>query len=163
MIADVGPVLAFYRREFAARNWKEESAVVNPDDAVLNLSFPDGTAVLKLSHKYDFTVVSLVQKINKPAAKAEPAVGTQSSGNDSIDAMMRQAQQMVRDATADAMKPPKVAQATNEPTETLRPLAGNDAPVPLPENAVDIDFASGRLEFSSASASSRWRSFIARP
>ncbi|HEY5217214.1 MAG TPA: hypothetical protein VIJ17_10035, partial [Pseudolabrys sp.] len=149
--AEVSTVLAFYRREFAARNWKEESAVVNPDDAVLNLSFADGTAVLKLSHKYDFTVVSLVQKINKPAVKAEPAVGTQSSGNDSIDAMMRQAQQMVRDATADAMKPPKVAQATNEPIETLRPLAGNDAAVPLPENAEDVESANGRLEFSSPS------------
>ena len=58
--------------------------------------------MLKLGHKYDLTIVSLVQQISKPAAKAEPAARTESSGNDSIDAMMRQAQQMVRDATADA-------------------------------------------------------------
>ena len=149
VIADVGPVLAFYRREFAARNWKEETAVVNPDDVVLNLSFPEGTAVLKLGHKYDFTVVSLVQIINKPAVKAEPAPGAK---DDSIDAMLRQAQQMVRDATADAMKLPKVAQATNEVAETLRPLAGNDAPVPVPETAEDVEFVDGKLEFSAASS-----------
>ena len=119
---------------------------------MLNFSSAEGTAVLKLGHKYDLTVVSLVQQVPKPVAKAEPAARTEPSGNDSIDAMMQQAQQMVRDATADAMKPPKVAQAANEPAETLRPLAGNDAPVPLPENAEDIDSDNGKLEFSSASS-----------
>jgi hypothetical protein len=33
----------------------------------------------------------------------------------------------------------------------LRPLAGNDTPVPLPETATDIEFANGKLEFSSTS------------
>ena len=149
--AEVGTVLAFYRRELAARNWKEETqgAVVNPDEVMLNFSSAEGTAVLKLSHKYDLTVVSLVQQVQQ--AGRQNRTGHQDDIGHSIDAMMRQAQQMVRDATADAMKPPKVAQADNEPTETLRPLAGNDAPVPLPENAEDID-AGGRLEFNSASS-----------
>jgi hypothetical protein len=155
--ADVGAVLAFYRREMPARRWKEEAqgAVVNPDDAVLTFASDEqGTAVLRLSQKYDFTVVSLVQKLPKPAVKAEPAARAEPSGNDSIDAMMKQAQQMVRDATADAigkMNAPKQAQTANEPVETLHPLAGNDAPVPLPETAEDVDFANGRLEFNSSS------------
>ena len=148
--AEVGTVLAFYRRELAARNWKEETqgAVVNPDEVMLKFSSAEGTAVLKLGHKYDLTIVSLVQQVAKPAAKAEPA-----AKDDSIDAMMRQAQQMMRDATADAMQAARagVAQAANEPAETLRPLAGNDAPVPVPEGAEDIEFDSGRLEFTSAS------------
>ena len=60
-------VLAFYRRELAARNWKEEAqgAVVNPDEVVLNFTAPEGPAVLKLGHKYDLTIVSLVQHIHE--------------------------------------------------------------------------------------------------
>ena len=65
---------------------------------------------------------------------------------------------MMRDATADAVsgaKPQqKMAQAANEPTEALRPLASNDAPVPVPENAEDVEFDGddGKLEFSSPSS-----------
>lgn len=149
--AEVSTVLAFYRREFAARNWKEETqgAVVNPEEVKLTFSSADGgTAVLKLGHKYDLTTVSLVQQVPKPAAKAEPA-----AKDDMADAIMKQAQQMIREATGDAIagkKSPKAAQA--DPVETLRVRAGNDAPVPLPETAEDVDFASGRLEFSSASS-----------
>jgi hypothetical protein len=150
--AEVGPVLAFYRRELAARNWKEETegAVLKPEEVVLNFSSAEGTAVLKLGHKYDLTNASLVQKISKPAAKAEPA-----AKDDTTDAFMRQAQQMMRDATADALartKSPKVAQAANEPAETLRALAKNDAPVPVPDTAEDVEFADGKLEFSSGSS-----------
>jgi hypothetical protein len=157
VIADVGTVLAFYRRELAARNWKEETqgAVITPDEVVLNYSPPEGSAVLKISRKYDLAVATIVQEIPKTAPKAEPVISTAPSGNDSIDAMMRQAQQMVRDATADAMKPPqKLAQATNEPAEALRPLTGNTAPVPVPENAEDVEFDGdeGKLEFSSSSS-----------
>ena len=74
--AEVSTVLAFYRRELAARNWKEETqgAVLNPDDVVLNFTAPEGSAVLKLGHKYDLTTVSLVLHIPKPAAKAEPPI-----------------------------------------------------------------------------------------
>ena len=40
---------------------------------------------------------------------------------------------MARDADMAARtKSSKVAQAANEPAETLRPLAGNTAPVPVP-------------------------------
>ncbi len=157
VIADVPTVLVFYRRELAARNWKEETqgAVITPDEVVLNYSPPEGSAVLKISRKYDLAVATIVQEIPKTAPKAEPVISIAPSGNDSIDAMMRQARQMVRDATADTMAKPqqKMAQAANEPTETLRPLAGNDAPVPVPENAEDVEFdgGDGKLEFSSPS------------
>jgi hypothetical protein len=149
--AGVDTVLAFYRRELAARNWKEEAqgAVITPDEVVLNFTAPEGTAVLKIGHKYDLTIVSLVQQLPKVVAKVAPA-----TGGDSIDAMLKEAQQMMRDATAEAQagaKSQKMAQA-NEPAETLRPLADNDAPVPVPEGAEDIEFDSGRLEFSSGAS-----------
>jgi hypothetical protein len=160
VIADVGTVLAFYRRELAARNWKEETqgAVVTPDEVVLNYSPPEGSAVLKISRKYDLAVATIVQQI--PPPKAAPAMSPGPAGkDDSVAAMMRQAEQMMRDATADAaaagVKPPqKMAQAANEPAEALRPLAGNTAPVPVPENADDVEFDGdeGKLEFSSPSS-----------
>ena len=62
MPAEVGTVLAFYRRELAARHWKEETqgAVVTPQAVTLNFTAPEGPAVLKLGHKYDLTIVNLV-------------------------------------------------------------------------------------------------------
>ncbi len=152
--AEVSTVLAFYRRELTARNWKEETqgAVLNPDKVVLNFTAPEGPAVLKLDHKYDLTIVSLVLHIPKPAAaKAEPA-----AQGDSVDALLKQAQQMMREAAADvtadrkspAAPPPKVA------GPSLRVLAENKAPVPVPDTAEDIAFdgADGKLEFNSASS-----------
>ena len=60
--AEVGTVLAFYRRELAARHWKEETqgAVLKPEEVILNFSSAEGTAVLKLGHKYDLTSASIV-------------------------------------------------------------------------------------------------------
>ena len=145
--AEVATVLAFYRRELTARNWKEETqgAVLMPDEVVLNFTPPEGTAVLKLGHKYDLTTVSLVQRLPKPIAR--PSNNT--SNNTSIDAMMKEAQEMIR--KAEVLSPPK-APPVNEPAETLRPLAGSNLPVPLPETAADIEVADGRLEFNSASS-----------
>jgi hypothetical protein len=148
--ADVSTVLAFYRRAFTARNWKEETqgAVVNPGDVTLTFTPPEGgSAVLKLGRKYDLTTVRLVQQLPKVAAKAEPATV------DPADAITKQVQEMVRAATADALAPtksPKAAQSTAQPTETLRALAGNVAPVPIPETAQEVDFTGGRLEFNVA-------------
>jgi hypothetical protein len=151
VIAEVDTVLAFYRRELAARHWKEETqgAVVTPQAVTLNFTAPEGPAVLKIGHKYDLTIVSLVLHLPKPVAKAEPA-----GKDDSVDGMMKQMQQMVRDATVDmnaASKPPKVAQAG--PAEKLRARADSDAPLPVPQDAEDVEFdgADGKLEFTSAS------------
>ncbi|MDI1344260.1 MAG: hypothetical protein PSV22_09205 [Pseudolabrys sp.] len=157
VIADVPTVLAFYRRELAARNWKEEAqgAVITPDEAVLNYSPPEGSAVLKISRKYDLAVATIVQQIPVAAPKAAPALPSGPAGkDDSIGAMLKEAQQMMRDADAmpAAKAPQKMAQA--DPAEALRPLAGNTAPLPVPENAEDIEFDGddGKLEFSSPSS-----------
>jgi len=153
--AGVDTVLAFYRGELSSRNWKEETqgAVVNPDNVVLNFTSPEGPAVLKLGHKYDLTTVSLVQQLPKPTARVE----TPAAQGDSIDALMKQAQQMVREATADAaamQKSAPAAQPPSAPTAALRVLAENKAPVPVPDTAEDVEFdgADGKLEFSSASS-----------
>jgi hypothetical protein len=161
VIADVGTVLAFYRRELAARNWKEEAqgAIVTPDEVVLNYSPPEGSAVLKISRKYDLAVATITQQIPVAAPKAAPAMPSgPAAKDDSVAAMMRQAEQMMRDATADAaaagVRPPQRMAQANEPAEALRPLAGNDAPVPVPDNAEDVEFSNddGKLEFSSPSS-----------
>ena len=163
--AEVGTVLAFYRRELAARNWKEETqgAVLNPDEVTLNFSSAEGTAVLKLAHKYDLTTVSLVQQLPKPVAKVEPA-----AKDDSIDAMMKQAQQMARDATADmaaGAKPPKMAQASNGPEEVLRPLAGKQCAGSAAGDRGGHRLRRRRRQDSASAAdpaSRRWRRSIAR-
>ena len=156
--AEVGTVLAFYRRELAARHWKEETqgAVVTPQAVTLNFTAPEGPAVLKLGHKYDLTTVSLVlhlpKPVAKPVAKPEPA-----AKSDSLDSMLKDMQQMVREAAANAktgMSPPQAAPAPKTPAPALRVLAENKAPVPVPDDAegVEFDGGDGRLEFSSASS-----------
>ncbi len=153
--ASVDAVLAFYRRTLAARGWTEETqgAVNTADDVTFKFTTPDGTATLKLGHRYDLTTVSLVRDVTKQAPKAD----TPAAGN-SIDAMLQQAQRMIRDAKKDAAAATKSQQAQQVPTapngaiETLRPLAGGNASIPLPETAQDIDAGSGSLEFTSASS-----------
>ncbi|HZL39197.1 MAG TPA: hypothetical protein VFC45_02835 [Pseudolabrys sp.] len=152
--AEVGTVLAFYRREFAARNWKEETqgTVITPDAVTLNYTSPEGPGVLKLSHKYDLTIVNLVQQITpKPAAKVE----TPPNAADAVDDAMKQMQQMMRDAGLPQQNAPQAAPAPapKAPEAALRKFAGNKAPVPMPDTAEDIEFdgADGKLEFNSAS------------
>ena len=90
--------------ELAARHWKEEAqgAVITPDEVVLNYSPPEGSAVLKISRKYDLAIATIVQQVPVAAPKAMPALPSGSGLGERrpIDAMMRQAPQMVRDATA---------------------------------------------------------------
>ena len=128
--AEVGTVLAFYRRELAARHWKEETqgAVVTPQAVTLNFTAPEGPAVLKLGHKYDLTTVSLVLHLPKPVAKAEPAAKA-----DSLNSMMKDMQQMVREATAAAktgMNPPQAAPAPKTPEPALRAASGKQGAGP---------------------------------
>jgi hypothetical protein len=70
--ADLGAVLAFYRRELGKLGWKEttERTVVKPDHAELAFSTSDGPATLKLGRGNDETTVELAQKIPAAAAKA---------------------------------------------------------------------------------------------
>ena len=153
VLAEVDTVLAFYRRELVARNWKEETqgADVKPDAVTLNYTSPDGPAVLKLSHKYDLTIVSLVQQITpKPAAKVEMSP----NAADPVDEAMKQMQQMMRDAGLPQQNAAQAAPAPKAPEAALRKLAENKAPVPVPDTAeeVELDGADGKLEFNSASS-----------
>jgi len=150
--AEVSTVAAFYRREFASRNFKEETpgAAISPDGAVLTFSSPDGTAAVKLTHKYDLTTVNLVLTVS-PAVLAARA----KAKKDADDKFMSDAQDMVNAALAsDAKRAAANAQASSGPVETLRALADSTAPVPVPETAEDVDYdaGSGRLEFNSSSS-----------
>ncbi len=152
VLAEVDTVLAFYRREFAARNWKEETqgTVVTPKAVTLNYTSPEGPGVLKLNHKYDMTIVKIVQQLPpKPAAKVE----TPRNAAGAVDDVMKQMQQMMRDAGMQQQNTSQAAPAPKAPEPALRQLAENKAPVPVPDTAEDVDFdgADGKLEFSSAS------------
>jgi hypothetical protein len=71
--AELGAVLAFYRRELGKLGWTEtaERTVVKPDHAELAFSTSDGPATLKLGRSNDETTVDLAQKIPAAAAKAD--------------------------------------------------------------------------------------------
>ncbi len=71
--ADIGSVLAFYRRELTKREWKElpQGASVKPDNVRLAFVAPDGPAVLSLGRKDRETTISLVVKNPAEAEKAK--------------------------------------------------------------------------------------------
>lgn len=77
--SDIGSVLAFYRRELTARQWKElpDGAVIKSEAVLLAFTAPDGPAVLKLGREGKETTVNLVIKNPVEAEKAGilPAAG----------------------------------------------------------------------------------------
>ena len=66
-------MLAFYRSELGKLGWKEtaERAIVEPDQAQLAFTSPDGPATLKLGRSNGETSITLAQKIPAAAAKAD--------------------------------------------------------------------------------------------
>ncbi len=70
--SDIGSVLAFYRRELTARQWKElpDGAVVKSDQVMLAFAAPDGPAVLKLGRADKETTVNIAVKNPVEAEKA---------------------------------------------------------------------------------------------
>jgi hypothetical protein len=71
--AELDVVLAFYRGELPKRGWKEDEgrAQVKSDEAALHFAAPDeGMIELKLSYRYDLTVVELTQRLNPAVAAA---------------------------------------------------------------------------------------------
>lgn len=156
VIAEVPAALAFYRRELAARSWKEETkgAVVTPDEVKLTFSSAEGTAVLQLGHAYDLTTVNLViqvpesvlaarAKAKRDADQAETAKFLKEAGD------FARAAAAASDAQSAAMNP-----ASKDTGAPLRALADNTAPIPLPDSATDIEFdgSDGRLEFATTSS-----------
>ncbi|WP_213735621.1 hypothetical protein [Bradyrhizobium sp. dw_411] len=149
-VAEIPVVLAFYRRELAARNWKEEAggAVVSDNEATLNFSSPEQTATLKLSRKYDLTTISLVARVKEAALAARAKAKKDADDKFMTDAMATAKQMMAADEVR------RAAQAANLSDAPLQAQAGAKTPVPLPENAENIEFDAedGKLEFDSASS-----------
>jgi hypothetical protein len=150
--AEVGVVLAFYRRELAKRGWKEETqgSVPNPDEVTLALSSTEETALLKLAHQYDLTIVNLTTQVRESILADRAKVQ-----RDASDKFQKEADEIARAAIAASdAKRAAIEQSSKGPVESLRPLAEKIAPVLLPETAENIDFnaADGKLEFDSASS-----------
>ncbi|MET3842531.1 hypothetical protein [Bradyrhizobium sp. OAE829] len=127
VIAEIPATLAFYRRELAARGWTEEAsgAVVTADKVTLNFSSAEQTATLELSRRYDLTMINIVTQMKEAVL-----------------------------AAARAKKEADAAQAAKLADAPLRALADNSKPVPLPENAEEVQFegAKGRIDFYSPSS-----------
>ena len=150
VIAELPATLAFYRRELASRNWIEETkgAVVTPDNVTLNFSSAEQTATLTLGRKYDLTVVSLATQVKEAALAARAKAKKEADDKFMSDAAAMAKQVIAADETR------RVAQAPNLSDAPLRALADSATPVPLPENAENVEFdgADGRLGFDSSSS-----------
>jgi len=150
VIAEIPATLAFYRRELASRGWTEETngAVVTADNVLLNFSSLEQTATLKLSSRYDFTIVDLATQMKESALAARAK-----AKKDADDRFFKDAAAAAKQII-DADEARRAAQAANLSDAPLRALADNTRPVPLPENAetVKFDGADGKLEFDSPSS-----------
>jgi hypothetical protein len=148
--AEIPAVLAFYRRELAARNWREETrgAVIKADEAVLNFSSPDQNATLRLNYKYDLTILNLVTQFKESALAARAKAKKEADDNFFKDAAAAAKQFIAADETR------RVAQAANLSDAPLRALADAATPVPLPESAESLEFDGtvGKFEFNSTSS-----------
>jgi hypothetical protein len=150
VIAEIPAVLGFFRRELAARNWREDTsgAIVTADDVTLNFSSTDETAVLKLGSKYDLTTVSFVTQV-KPTALAARAKAKKEADDKFFSDAQAAAKSLM--ATDEARR---MAQAAGLSDAPLQARADTVAPVPVPEGAETVQFngTDGRLEFDSASS-----------
>ena len=148
--ASVPVVLAFFRRELGAQNWKEETsgAVVTDNDVTLNFSSPDQNAQLRLVNKYGLTFVNLVTQMKESALAARAKAKKDADDRFFSDAAAAAKQIIATDEVR------RIAQAANLSDAPLRALADNTKPVPLPESAENIKFdgADGKLEFDSGSS-----------
>jgi hypothetical protein len=150
VIAEIPVVLAFFRRELAARNWMEETkgALVTPDQVTLHFSSADQTATLRLTHQYDLTIVNLVTQVKESALAARAK-----AKQDADDKFMQNAEATAKAfIAADEVR--RAAQAANLSDAPLHALADKTTPVPLPETAQNVEFSGGdgRLEFDSSSS-----------
>jgi hypothetical protein len=149
-VAEIPAVLAFYRRELAARNWKEEpgGATAAPGEVAFNFSTTDQTATLRLSRKYDLTIFNLVTQVKEAALAARAKAKKDADDKFMSDAEATAKQMMAADEVR------RAAQAANLSDAPLHALADNTTPVPLPETAENVKFdgPEGKLEFDSSSS-----------
>ncbi|MGT2436911.1 hypothetical protein ACU4GH_14775 [Bradyrhizobium betae] len=148
--AELPAVLAFYRRELAARGWQEDgNAPLAPgDDAAIRISTAEETGLLRLGRKYDFTMISLTAQVKESALAARARAKKEADDRFLSDATSV-AKQMI--AADEARRKVQAAALSDTP---LNPLADSRTPVPLPENAEGVKFEGddGQLEFSSTSS-----------
>ena len=127
-------VLAFYRREMARRNWKEDARgpMTRDDEIVLNFSTTDSTAVLTVGTAYDLTTVSLVQQLPDRIVQARAKARQEEE-----ERLRKRAEEWLR-----------------EPVTILGAGVGpSNTPIPVPDTAAKVDFdrARGDLKFESTS------------
>jgi hypothetical protein len=150
IVGEIRPVLAFYRSELAARNWKEETdgAVVTDNDVTLYFSSADQNAKLVLAHKYDLTRINLFTQVKDSALAARARAKKEAD-----EKFFRDAEAVARQTIA-ADEVRRKAQAANLSDAPLQALADTSKPVPVPENAENVKFdgAEGKLEFDSSSS-----------
>jgi hypothetical protein len=152
IIAELPVVLAFYRRELAARGYQEQAAGATISESAARITFskPDDTAVLELRELYDMIDVRLLAQLSQAAIAARSR-----TKKDADDQWMRDRRKEVEDLmAASAAKRASAEKAiADAPVETLRPLANPGTPIPLPENAQSVSFKGddGKLEYTSPS------------
>ena len=150
VVAGVPAVVAFYRRELGARNWKEEAASPSsePDQVVLNFSSAEETATLAVTPRYDLAIADLSARVKEAVLAARAKARKEAD-----EKFMRDAEEAAKKIAAeDAAR--RVAQAAGLSDAPVRARAGNTLPVPLPETADNVQFKddSHELEFDSSSS-----------
>lgn len=149
VIAELPAVLAFYTRELPARGWRIEAAAPGTaNDVTLKVASAEETGTLRLSRNYDLTMVELSVRATEAALAARAK-----AKKDADDRFMADAAAMAKQVIAadEARRSAQVGAMSDAP---LKALAGNPAPIPLPETAeaVEFDGSQGRLEFKSTSS-----------
>ena len=100
--------------------------------SLLNFSSPDQTATLRLSRKYDLTILNLATQMTQAALAARAK-----AKKDADDKFMSDADAMVKQMMA-ADEVRRAAQAANLSDAPLHALADPTTPVPLPETAENV-------------------------
>ena len=149
-VADIPAVLAFYRRELAARGWKEEAsgAVVTAGRSALNFSSTGSNRNAQARPQ-----IRPDHRQSRDAGEARPRLAARAKAKkDADDKFDSDADAMVKaddgrgrgQARRAGRQPVGCAAARGSPTQTT--------PVPLPESAENVEFdgADGKLEFDSA-------------
>lgn len=148
--AELPAVLAFYRRELAARGWQEDgnAPLVAGDEVALKISTAEETGLLRLGRKYDFTMISLTAQVKESALAARARAKKEADDRFFSDAASVAKQVIAAD---EARRKVQAAALSDTP---LNPMADSKTPVPLPDNAEGVTFEGedGRLEFSSSSS-----------
>jgi hypothetical protein len=147
-LADLPAVLAFYHREFATRGWTEEgnAPLAAGDEVALKFSSREETGLLRLARKYDFTMVYVAAQLKESVIAARAK-----AKKDADDDFMKDADAMIKQVlSADEAR--RKSQAATLSDAPLQALASSNTPLPVPENAQEVESGDGRLEFNSTSS-----------